>query len=417
MAEAAAIFFTEWLMAAGVTAATAYVAAGYLVMAGSAIVLGAVSRALLKPPSASSLSGGQMVTAKQPIGAHTIVYGRTRVGSVVVFMEGTNDNKYLHLVLAVAGHEIDGFEKVYFNDEEVALDAFGIGYDGKARVQYKLGTDDQVAFQDLITESAAGWGNNHRLRGRACAYVRLEYNQDKFPSGVPNITFLVRGKKVYDPRSGSINWSANAALCLNDYLTSTRYGLGATYANEIDAASLIASANICDEIVNLYADGAEMRYLMNGAISTANTPQDIIHAMLSAMAGKAVFTSGKWRILAGAYYTPTLTFDENDLRGGFRVQSLVSRRENFNCVKGVFAAATDNYVLSDFPPVVSATFIAQDNGETVYKNIELPFTTSASMAQRLAKIELLKARQQITLTFQLKLQGLQANAGLDSDCA
>jgi hypothetical protein len=38
-------------------------------------------------------------------------------------------------------------------------------------------------------------------------------------------------------------------------------------------------------------------------------------------------------------------------------------------------------------------------------------TSSASMAQRLAKIELLKARQQISLTLPLKLTGLQAQAG------
>jgi hypothetical protein len=133
--------------------------------------------------------------------------------------------------------------------------------------------------------------------------------------------------------------------------------------------------------------------------------------MVFAMAGRCVWSGGVWRILAGAYYTPTLTFDEGDLRGGIKVQSLVSRRESFNGVKGVFASVDDNYILSDFPPITSAAFVAKDNGEENLKSIELPFTTSASMAQRLAKIELLRARQQITVAMPMKLVGMKANVG------
>lgn len=390
--------------------AAAYFARSFV----TSLVLGAISQALTKKPSGSNLaasSAGQTVTARQAIGSHNIVYGRTRLGGTIVHMESTSSNKYLHFVIAVTGHEIDAFETVYFNDEVVSLDGSGFGYSGKARIKFKYGTDDQTAFSDLVAESSVGWSANHRLRGIACAYVRLEFDQDRFPNGIPNISFLIRGKKVYDPRSATTVWSANPALCLNDYLTNTRYGLGATYADEIDSTALIAAANICDELVALDAGGTEKRYEAHGVISTANTSQDIIPNLLSAMAGKAIFTSGKWRILAGAYAAPVLSFDENDLRGGFRVQSLVSRRENFNCVKGIFSSKVNNYIVTDFPPIISSTFIAQDSGETVYRNIELTLTTSASMAQRLAKIELLKARQQITVTLPLKMQGLQANVG------
>ena len=379
------------------------------------LVLGAVSQSLAKKPSATSGSislsqRDQTVTVRQPIAPHQILYGRSRVGGTTVFLESTQGNRLLHCVVALAGHEIDAVEKVYFNDEEVTLDGSGIGFGGKARVQYKLGTTDQTAFSDLVAESNGLWTNNHRLRGIACAYIRLEYDQDKFPNGVPNFSFLIRGKKVFDPRTSTTAWSANAALCLNDYLTST-YGLGAVYASEIDSAALIAAANVCDEDIPLAGGGTENRYECHGVFDTAQRPEDVINGILSSMAGKAVWSSGKWRIIPGVYYTPTLTFDENDLRGGIRVQSLVSRRENFNSVKGVFLSAADNYIKADFPSIVSQIFIAQDNGEQVFKNIELPFTVSPSMAQRLAKIELLKARQQITVTMPMKLTGLKANVG------
>lgn len=128
------------------------------------------------------------------------------------------------------------------------------------------------------------------------------------------------------------------------------------------------------------------------------------------MAGRLTYVGGQWKLYAGAYRTPTLTFDEDDLRAGIKIQTILSRRELFNGVKGTFQSAANNYISSDFPPVISTTYATQDNGQ-VLRNISLPFTTSPSMAQRLAKIELLRARQQITVQLPLKLNGLKAEVG------
>lgn len=398
----------------GTTLAKGTLSAYFATQFTTSLVLGALSQAMSKG-SSGGVASGSIITGRSPLSPHQVIYGRTRVGGNIVYMEGTEGNKYLHVVVAIAGHEIDAIEKYYLNDEEVSIDGSGNvtagSYANRVRIQSKLGTDSQTAFSDLVSASDSLWTSNHRLRGRAVVYIRLQYDQDKFPNGMPNFSFQVRGKKVYDPRSATTVWSANPALCIADYLTNTRYGLGCVYASEIDEAALIAAANVCDEDVTLDAGGTENKYELHGSILTSGTPEDIISQMLTSMAGKAVWSSGKWRILAGAYYTPTLTFDEDDLRSGFTVQSLVSRRENFNCIKGVFVSAQDKYMSVDFPPLISDTFIALDNGETVYKNIALPFTTSVTMAQRLSKIELLKARQQITLTLPLKLPGLKANVG------
>ena len=392
--------------------ASAYFATTFV----TSLVLGGLSQALAKSPSSASITQqDKTVTSRQPIAPHSVIYGRTRVGGVILYMESTNDNKYLHMVVAVCGHEIDAIEKFYFNDAEVTIDGSGNVTEGqykdKARIQYKLGTADQDAFSDLVAESDGKWTENHRARGRALVYMRLEYDQNVYFNGVPNLSVLVRGKKVYDPRTETTVWSANPALCIADYLTNTKYGLGAVYANEIDEEALIAAANICDEDVNKVGGGTENRYEVHGSFATSSQPEDIINQMVFAMAGRCVWSGGVWRILAGAYYTPTISFDENDLRAGFKVQSLVSRRESFNGVKGVFASKDDNYVLSDFPAITSSTFVAKDNGEENLKSIELPFTTSASMAQRLAKIELLRARQQITVAMPMKLTGMKANVG------
>lgn len=394
--------------------ASAYFATSFV----TSLVLGGVSQALAKSPSAGGASitlQDRTVTSRQPIASHVVAYGRTRLGGTILYMESTNANKYLHMVIALTGHEIDAVESIYFNEVLVPIDGSGNvtsgQYANKARIKYKLGTSEQTAFSDLVSESAGKWTNNHRVRGRALLYVRLEYDQDVYFNGIPNVSAVIRGKKVYDPRTQLTAWSANPALCLADYLTNTKYGVGANYSNEIDEMALVAAANICDEDVQVIDLTYENRYEMHGAFATSSTPEDVINQMVSSMAGKCIWSGGVWRILAGAYYTPTLSFNEDDLRGGFRVQSLVSRRESFNGVKGVFLSPKNNYVVSDFPAITSSVYVAQDNGEEKLKSIELPMTTSSSMAQRLAKIELLRARQQITTSLPMKLTGLKAQVG------
>jgi len=406
--------------------ASAYFATTFV----TTLVLGGVSAALAKNPTTPSITlQDRTITSRQPIAPHVVVYGRARLGGTILYMESKKVKvfqgggllgieisiDYLHMVIALTGHEIDAVESIYFNDVEVPIDGSGNvtsgQYAGRARVQYKLGTADQTAFDDLVAESDGKWTTNHRVRGRALLYVRLAYDQDVYFNGVPNVSAIIRGKKIYDPRTGSTAWSANPALCLSDYLTNTKYGVGADYATEIDETALAAAANICDEDVALVAGGTENRYETHGAFATSSKPEDIINQIVSSMAGKCIWSGGVWRILAGAYYTPTISFDENDLRGGFRVQSLVSRRESFNGVKGVFLSPDENYTVTDFPAITSSVYVAEDNNEEKIKSIELPMTTSVSMAQRLAKIELLRARQQITTSMPMKLKGLNAQVG------
>lgn len=379
------------------------------------LILGGLSSALGKQGSSSLTQQGTTVTTREAIAPRRVVYGLTRVGGNIVFMEATDNNKYLHIIIALAGHEINSVEKVFFNDEEVVWNvSTGIAssgtYQDVARIRYALGTDSQTAYSELVSESDGKWTTDHRLRGIASLYVRLEYNADKYPQGVPNITALVKGKKVYDPRTTTTVWSANPALCISDYLTDTRFGMSATYASEVDETALTAAANICDQDVNLAAGGTENRYELHGVFDSSATPETVLNGMLSAMAGRLTYVGGQWKIYAGAYQSPTLTFDEDDLRSGIKIQTILSRRELFNGVKGTFQSAANNYISSDFPPVISSTYASQDNGQAL-RNISLPFTTSPSMAQRLAKIELLRARQQITVQLPLKLNGLKAEVG------
>ena len=51
-------------------------------------------------------------------------------------MDTTDNNKTLHLIVQIASHEIQSYEKIYFNDEELTISSTGNDSNGIAR--YKV---------------------------------------------------------------------------------------------------------------------------------------------------------------------------------------------------------------------------------------------------------------------------------------
>jgi hypothetical protein len=193
-------------------------------------------------------------TAKQPAGPRRIIYGECRVGGNIVFIHTNGEkNEYIHLVIAVASHEVTSFSNLRFDDEVVPLsEGLATGrFAGYASCAYFYGSVSQTAIPTLLFNCPEVWTSEHRLRGIAGMYVRLKYNADLFPNGIPNITVVCKGKKVFDPRSSLTVWSNNSALCLADYLCDAKLGMGFDYSSEIDEPELIASANNCDELIPL----------------------------------------------------------------------------------------------------------------------------------------------------------------------
>ena len=151
----------------------------------------------------------------------------------------------------------------------------------------------------------------------------------------------------------------------------------------------------------------EPRYTCDGAFTLDADPETIITQLLSAMGGRAVQVGGKWFIYAAAYLASSLTLTQSDFRGPISVQTRVSMRENFNGVRGTYVEPYLNHQPTDFFSITSATYEAQDNAEQRLFDISLPFTASGSMASRLAKIELNRGRQQISMSAPCKLLALQ----------
>lgn len=344
------------------------------------------------------------------------IYGSAPVSGVLVFADSTGDsNKYLHLVVCMAGHQCQAINDIIFNDEvvggyDVASGMFTTGrYAGKVRIRKHLGAVDQLPDADLNADSAK-WAAKYRpLRGITYIAVRLEYDRDVFPTGIPNIRANVDGKNtIWDVRTGNYGWYNNAALCQLDYIL-WLYGMRCT-VDEIDTASWIAAANISDEDVALPASaggGTQKRYVCNGTFTLDRKPGDMLRELRSASAGALIYRMGKWYGYAGAADVATQTLNEDDLRGPVKIRTLRPKGELFNAVRGLFFNPDDHNQLTDFPPVKSAFYETQDGGGTVYKDVQYPFTDDVYAAQRLAKIELERHRQQITGTLPCKLKALR----------
>lgn len=385
---------------------------------------------------------GRDIMVREPVGARRFIYGENKVSGNIVFMDVTgDDNEYLHLVVVVADHEVEQFcrepsdlfgtptKEIHLNDEDQELSP--VGLDANSVQQYvalsgrafddKDGTGTLVRFKfydgtqtladaDLVAESDK-WTTDHKLEGVAYFYARLKWSNDAFPTGIPNISMRIKGKKVKNLEDDVVEYSTNPAYILYDYLAS-EYAFNiasADLSDEFDEDSFIAAANVCDETVAT-SSGDRKRYTCNGVVSSATKKAETINQMLMCMTGDLIRTNGKWYANAGEHRAPVITLDEDDCRGALSVLTKQSRRDRFNAVRGTYIAKENKYKLTDYPEYASSIFADQD-GEKIVTQLDLPMTNTAQEAQRLAKIHLLASRQEIVVNYPAKLTAFRLRAG------
>ena len=131
-------------------------------------------------PAQDKATRGYEVSGVSPAAPHAAIYGRAKVGGVIVYKETTDDDKFLHMIIAIAGHQVDEIEEVYFDDVELGFAGKNAAlnevtspsqYDGKAFVYRHLGTDDQLADPQLMAASAGKWTGSHTLSGVAYVFI------------------------------------------------------------------------------------------------------------------------------------------------------------------------------------------------------------------------------------------------------
>lgn len=429
---------------AGAAAAVGITIAGAAAFAvGAAIIVGGTM--LVTKLATPKLSQGvndndssRQVTARGTIESQKIIYGEALVSGPLAFVgvSGTG-NKNLHHVVALAGHQVEAITEIWLDDQVITSAQIGVddwvasgtfaplGGEPIVKVSKYLGTADQVADIALALEFG-GYTIFHRGRGIAniaTTFVLNDDSQELWDKYSPsNIKALVKGRnQVYDPRldtSPGANptsatyqaWTDNPALCVTDYLLNTKFGMKINPA-KIDWDEVVVAANACDVLVDIPGPSTQKRFTANGVIFATDKHQTSINKLLSSMNGTLVYTSGTYVLRAGVYEAPTESLGEDDLTGPITVKTSVERSDRFNTCGGVFIDPSKQHKSVEFPKVQLTAALNRDNGEVLEREIDLPFTNSDYMAQRIAHKLVQLSDQQKIISFPCNLSGLRVAVG------
>jgi len=453
-----AAFPTLGTVIAGTTITYATVAAYAIYTAGTMWALKQLT------PDVPTPTSPDLSNRLQPDSPKQVIYGRTRVGGAVTYIESVDDSSTLMQIICIAGHPVEEIEDIYVNDTRVDKANVGSGsvYGGfidhpdwkdgtssKVAVFKGNGSNNTTALNQLFyskTDNSTDV-NSTDFTGNGLSFLQtlFYYNKDVFTNGIPTINAIVKGRKIYDPRKDSTSdaydaslgvsthrkttestweYSNNPALCILDYLTQ-EHGLNVGY-DEIDDVEWADEADICEEQVTEYSQGQDVwindRYNLNGVFTRDMAPQEIIPAMLSSCAGSLFYAQGKWVLRVGEYRTPiSPVFDEGDLRGPMSIDTKTSRRDLYNSVTGKVSAEYDftdpsttgliDFIPTDYPMVTSSVLETEDGGVRNTLELPLPFTTDLLQAQRIAKQTLFRTREQIVVSARFGLKAFQARVG------
>lgn len=193
------------------------------------------------------------------------------------------------------------------------------------------------------------------------------------------------------------------------FLTERRIRLASSLANARDGVAItLASSGTGTHKITVQA---ELRYTANGVVDSATDPKTILEQIAETTAGDFIAAGASLGFWPGVYRSPSVTLTDDDLRGAISLQRLVSGQDSFNAVKGSYFDAHARFMPADFPSYQSATYVAADNGETVWADFKYELINSPFKAQRVARIALEKVRRERTLTLAYKFTAFRIAVG------
>jgi predicted phage tail protein len=387
------------------------------ILGGIAVLTGALSYKAAKDAQkaakkAADTMAGVLVNKESNIEPIPVIYGERRVGGTRVFVEasGSDKNKYLYICLVLCEGEIEDITDIKIDDYELKGGRYGAISDidyGDVRVfesteqdwvyidAYK-GSDGQ-GVSTILDSSGTKWTSNHKLSGVAYLGIRLRWDKDIF-SGIPEITCLVKGKKVYDPRTLTTAWSDNPALCLRDYLTNNRYGKGLP-TSAIDNVKFNAAANDCDTFtVTPYAGAPSTSRIFktNAVLDTGDEIFRNVEKLLLGCRGFLPYSNGKYGLVIDQAQSAVMTLDKRKIIGGIGIQG-EDKKDKFNRVLVQFPNPQADWQPDQavWPESGSATetgFLEEDGGTLLVDEVEMETITNYYAARDFARIFCLRSR-------------------------
>lgn len=268
------------------------------------------------------------------------------------------------------------------------------------RVRKHLGTPDDPADAALMAELPGKWTSNAVLRDFTYTVVTLNLNEPEFQGGPPAVEVLLRGKKLYDFRTGTRAWKQNNALAVYDYLTGELCGVD---AGDLPMAQFIAAANVCDE-----AQSFGPRFTFNGTVTSDEDQKGVLERMAQSMAGGIVSTT--WDIWAGKYVAPVMALEQSDIVGQIAITPGVSDADLYNGVRGQYISSETEYVATDFAPYQNPAYLDTD-GRELWTNIDFPYTDSLQRVHNLCRIFTEDQRNGYTVKAEFSLKAWSLKVG------
>ncbi|EPJ0398794.1 phage tail tip protein J-related protein [Providencia rettgeri] len=332
----------------------------------------------------------------------TIIVGKTVCSGLLFFAEeekgDQTENERLFMALAIAAHKVDHIGQIWLNDDLIGT--FG----DKASYEFHNGRTDCDPY---LLKNAPSWKSDMIGDGLAWLRLTLKYDAEKFPYGVPNIKVEVWGKPIYDPRINKTAWSNNGALIILDFYRSY---LGVP-DSDIDFDAFKVAADLCSEPVTTPEGNTEPRYTINGAYELSESPSAILDHMHKCIAAEPTYVAGKHGILMQAYNGPAvLRIEPNQIIDTVNITPELSLRDATNAIYGTFVDAEQQYIKTDFEPVIVDEWIEED-GLEIKENMDYRFVTSPYQAARLSNLYLRKKRAGRRVQLRMNMDGYAYRPG------
>ena len=236
---------------------------------------------------------------------------------------------------------------------------------------------------------------------------------EQLSGGMPNITAVVKGKKVLVPvikyheipipweeyywdgsnyrllaNDALLDWngdyeeaySANPVWCLKDLLTNKRYGLGEFISvDNLDDDIFLEMSRYCEEKVSDGSGGFEKRFRLDVVIDSNTKALDLFIQLSATFNAMPIYTAGGISFKIDKPSSPVQLFGMGNIIKDSFTQSWKTLKEVPNVIEVQFTDRTKNYKQETIA-YVDETAVA--SGEPVRKSQVRLFTTRTSYALR-----------------------------------
>ncbi|CAI3796843.1 hypothetical protein GLGCALEP_01655 [Pseudomonas sp. MM221] len=331
------------------------------------------------------------------------ILGRASTGGVLAWIQeqpgDQASGEWLHIVYVLSEGAIAGVDQIYVDERPLSE----LGENATSEVII-----DPAQVNAFLLANCPDWRQEQIGRGLSFVRLSFKYDAEKFPSGIPDVRFVVRGRRdIYDPRNGSSGYSANTALLILWYLRN-RCGIP---DDEIIFQSFASAANVSDEAVGGPDGTVTPRYFAGAVIGADEKRNTVLDNLLSACAGTLIRVGGRWSLQVGAYYGPAdFTINEDMVIGTVEGTTEVSNSDAINTMRGTFVDPAQAWAETDYPEVAIQDWITADGGELA-ESQSFAYVTDAYLAQRLANISLRRRRSGGSVSMPLNFNGYNCRPG------